>query len=287
MRWLALVAVLAACGKQRDRPIDKAAAHALFDEVAIDAPPGISDLTIDDRGVLWAIPERDRTVIEIRLAGTAATVTAHELVGIPSSIDTEALAWLGDGTFAIGLEGAATPIAGIASAKLEGDKVVVTDTHVFDASELPVAPTINHGIEAICGRAGDLLAAMETVGADPDGSRWAPLLRVTGTTTTRAKLHLTTSTGKISALSCTIDERGTAHVIAIARHYGVCRILSFDVARDATDVTPKVEYDLASLIGSGLNLEGIARLADGRLVLVNDNQGRSADGPTELLVFHR
>lgn len=285
MKRIALVAALAACGT-RDRPIDKEAARALFDEIEIDAPPGISDLTIDDRGVLWAIAERDRKVLEIALGSGTATVTSHDLTGIPGGVDTEALAWLGDGSFAIGIEGSTIPIAAIVLAKLTGGAIVAGDTQRFDADQLGVAPTINHGIEAVCGKTGQLLAAEEIAGVDPDATRWASLVRVEGDQTTRAKLHLTTKTGKISALHCTFEPDGTAHAVAVERHYGVSRVLSFDVPRGAADITPKVEHDLAPVVGS-LNIEGIAKLPDGRLVLVNDNQGATASGPTKLLVFHR
>lgn len=285
MKWIACVVVLAACSKHHDKPADKKAAKALFDEVTIDAPPGTSDLTVDDHGTLWAIAERDRKVIEIEL-GPPVKVTAHPLEGIRDGLDTEALAWLGDSSFVIGLEGLDTAAAGLAFAQLEDGKVVVTESQMLNASQLGVEPTVNHGIEAVCGRKGQILAAPEIVGTEPDGTRWASLVRFEGDTITRAKLHLTTKTGKISALYCTFDADGTAHVLAIERHYGECRILSFDAPRQATDITPKVEYDLAPVIGDSLNLEGIARLPDGRLVLVNDNQGRTVKGPTELLVFH-
>lgn len=287
MKWIALVAALAACGKHRDRPMNKQAAEALFDELPIDAPPGMSDLTIDDRGVLWAIAERDRKVVEISLGEGTPTVVTHDLTGIPDGIDTEAIAWLGDASFAIGLEGEDAPVAGLAYARLVGGTLAVTTTQDFTSAQLGVEPTVNHGIEAVCGTRGQLLAAAEIVGTDPDGTRWASLLRLEGDATSRVKLHLMTKTGKISALHCTFDADGTAHVVALSRHYGVCRILSFDVTRAQTDVTPKLEYDLSSIIGGSLNLEGIVRLPDGRLVLINDNQGRKADGPTMLLVFHR
>ena len=44
--------------------------------------------------------------------------------------------------------------------------------------------------------------------------------------------------------------------------------------------------DLGPALDNRLNLEGIARLADGRLVAVNDNQGAVISGPSELIVFH-
>jgi hypothetical protein len=285
MKWIALVVVLAACAKRHDKPADEKAAKALYDEVVIEAPPGMSDLTVDDHGTLWAISERDRMVLEIHL-GPPPRVVRHALDGVPAGIDTEALAWLGDGSFAIGFEGASTPAAGILFAQVKDEKLVVTSSESVTASDLGVAPTINHGIEAVCGRSGQVLAAAEIAGTDKDGTRYASLLRFSGDTILGARLHLTTKAGKISALHCTFDTDGTAHVIAIERHYGECRILSFDVSPRATDITPKVEYDLGPVIGDSLNLEGITRLPDGRLVLINDNQGRTANGATKLLVFH-
>jgi hypothetical protein len=285
MKWIALVVLLAACGKHKDKPVDQEAAKALFDEVPLTVPPGMSDLSVDDHGTLWAISERDRKVVEIHL-GPPPTVITHPLEGVPDGLDTEALAWLGDGSFALGYEGAHTPVAGILFAQLKDGKVVIDRSRSFTASELGVEPTINHGIEAVCGRPDQVLAAAEVVGTDTDGTRWASLLRVSGDTIIGTRLHLTTKTGKISAMHCTMDADGTAHVVAIERHYGECRILSFDVSPQATTITPKVEYDLAPVIGDSFNLEGIARLPDGRLVLINDNQGREAKGATKLLVFH-
>jgi hypothetical protein len=101
---------------------------------------------------------------------------------------------------------------------------------------------------------------------------------------------LTSDQGKISALFCTFSPDGTADVLAIERHYGVSRIISFTAPPDATDITPKVALDLWPIVRDRyhekLNLEGIVKLADGRWVLVNDNQGANVEGPTKLFVFH-
>ena len=99
----------------------------------------------------------------------------------------------------------------------------------------------------------------------------------------RSTRQSTDSKGKISALYCTLDPDGTAHVVAIERHYGVSRILRFTAKRGDAEVTPTVELDLAPILHDSLNLEGIVQLPDGRLAAVNDNQGRSVNGPTELL----
>jgi hypothetical protein len=99
------------------------------------------------------------------------------------------------------------------------------------------------------------------------------------------KLRLTTTKGKISAMSCKFADDGSAEVIAIERHYGVSRIVKFTIKRGDVDITPTLVIDLQPILRDSLNLEGITRLPDGRMVTINDNQGASVHGPTELLVF--
>ena len=43
--------------------------------------------------------------------------------------------------------------------------------------------------------------------------------------------------------------------------------------------------DLSPILEDSLNLEGIVQISDGRLVAINDNQGRTIDGPSELRSF--
>ena len=141
--------------------------------------------------------------------------------------------------------------------------------------------------EAVCGHGGDMLVGIEETQVI-GGVRSAPLVRFRrdGKQYTVARLRLTTDTGKISALDCTFDPDGTAHAFAIERHYGVHRILAFDAPPDARDIiTPRLVLDLDPILHGALNLERLARLPDGRFVAVNDNQGATIDGPTELLVF--
>jgi hypothetical protein len=285
-RYLVALALLAACDQRDKQPMDQAAAAKLFEQIEIAAPPGMSDLSIDDRGVLWSIAERERKILEIDISKRPAFAFVHELQGIAKGVDTEGLVWLGGGTFAIGVEGAHSPSASVVSAERRGDAIVATATRELSDAQLGVTLTANHGFEAVCGRAGELLAACESIGTD-DGKRWAPVVRLRGNEPPQlTKLWLTSKEGKISALTCTIGDDGVAHVAAIERHFGVARILSFDVARDATEVTPKVEIDLHPIIHDDFNLEGITRLADGRFVLINDNQAGKASGPTQLFVFH-
>lgn len=277
---------LAACESHKIGPMDREAATKLFDEIVLPtAPPGMSDLTIDDRGVLWSIAERDRTVLEIDVTKQPPLVTAHPLQGIADGVDTEAIAWLGNGTFAIGTEGANGPAAAVVSAELRGAALVATATRDLSSGQLGVLLTSNHGIEALCGRSGELLAVAETVGKDVD-KRWAPLVRIRGDEVKLAKLWLTTTTGKISAITCTLADDGTAQVTALERHFGVARLLSFKLDRSQTEITPTVDLDLHPILHNAFNLEGITKLPDGRIVTINDNQSAKVSGPTQLFVFH-
>lgn len=273
--------LLAACSHAHDRP-PPPLHTALWDAVVLATPPGISDLTLDDKGHLWAIAERERVVVEMQPDG--AGLVRHPLDGVPRGLDTEALAYLGDGRFAIGYEGALTAVAGVMYAVLEGDRLVVKGTRPLADDELGVTLAINHGVEGICGHGEDVIAAIETVGKD--GGRWAPLVWLHGTTPSVSKLRLTSDVGKISALACSWQPDGTVDIRAIERHYSVSRILRATLAPGQTEVTPKVELDLAPILHDSLNLEGLVVLPDGRYAAINDNQGSTVSGPTELLVFH-
>lgn len=285
---LVVLLVLGACeaDKRDKRPMDRAAAAKLFEQVPLpDAPHGMSDLTIDDRGVVWGISERDRKVIAIDVSKRPVAVTVHELSGIAPGVDTEAIAWLGNGKFAIGIEGTHGPWAGIVMAELQGSALVATATRQLSDGQLGVTITGNHGIEAVCGRDGELLAVAESIGK-VNGRRWAPLVRLRGDSVELTRVWLTTNVGKISAITCTLNDDGLAQVTAIERHFGVARILTFAIARGDKEATPTVELDLHPVLRDKYNLEGITKLPDGRLVMINDNQSRTVTGPTELFVFY-
>ncbi len=276
MKWLWPL-VLLGCHHD-NKSIDKTAAAQLFDTVELKGvPAGLSDLTIDDSGALWSIPERDGHVVKL----VDNKPTLFPIEGVAAGLDTEALAWLGDNRFVIGLEGANDATAAIAYATFDGTKLVVDQPRTFTAQELGVTPTINHGIEALCGHGDDVLATSEIVHQESDGTRWAALIRIHGADTKFGKVRLTSTKGKLSALSCTFAADGV-DVVAIERHYGVARIVEFHVG-PALDATAKLTLDMQPVLRDALNLEGIARLPSGKLVLVNDNQGRNASGPTDLL----
>jgi hypothetical protein len=255
--------------------------RSAFDEISVlDCPPGVSDLSIDDHGTLWAIPERDHFVLEIPRPGTR--VIPHPLDGVAAGLDTEAITWLGPGKFAIGTEGQDEPSASVLFADLHDDgHVVITGGRELSGNELGVTLVANKGVEGTCGRGDSMLAAIESVGRLPDGTRFAPIVHLRDNQEISvSRLRLTSDTGKISALAC--DAPG-GDVWAIERHYGIARLLHF---RDGPgDLTPTIVRDLDALTHGTLNLEGLVRLPDGRFAMVNDNQMRTVEGPTELLLL--
>ncbi len=277
MKWLLLL--LVACSHKPDRA---ERAKGTFHEIEIKTPPGMSGLAVDDHDVLWAVPERDRRFVKLTLDGK---VEMFPMVGFPDRVDTEGLAWLGDGKFAVTTEGQDDPTASVIYAEMKNGKLVATRTRPLTSEELGVTLTLNHGAEGACGRGDDVLVAIEAVGRLPNGVRYAPIARLRGETLTITKIALTSETGKLSALDCTIDPDGTAHVWAIERHFGISRILRFDVLPGATQVTPRITLDLSSILDNSLNLEGIVQVSDGRLVVINDNQSATIEGSSELLIF--
>jgi len=263
-----------------------------FDQIRTDLPPGTSDLTLDEHEHLWAIAERAPMVAEIVITGSppTATIVRHPLDGVPAGVDTEALAYLGNGRFAIGTEGHDEPSAQVLFGQLGPDgHIALTPGFSISSEMLGVQLRKNHGVEALCGTRADLVVGIETVGVLASGARYAPIVRVREHARVVQRLLLTTDRGKLSALTCTISKDGTVDLLAIERNYGVTRLLHAQARIDQQDIRPEVVVDLWPMIHARfhekLNLEGIARLRDGRIVLVNDNEGKGLDGPTWLFVF--
>jgi hypothetical protein len=123
---------------------------------------------------------------------------------------------------------------------------------------------------------------------EEDGRRFAPVGRydMAAERWTAFRLWLTSSTGKISALSC--RTRGARiQVLAIERHFGISRLLEFDVPRDGSggDLEPELVMDLAAEVEGDPNLEGVTWTLDGRVVLVLDSQWGDERSPNGLVVL--
>ena len=283
MRYLPLVVALACCDRHKEDGGSTRAARAkgTFHEVVVATPPGMSDLTLDDQDTLWSVPERDRFLVKLTLDGA---VEKYPITGVPDGVDTEGLAWLSQDHFVISTEGAQEPTAGLLFADLKGNTLVVDQTRDL-THDVGLQLIKNHGAEGVCGRGSDILIGIETVGRLADGTRYAPLARLRDNVLTISQLKLTSDVGKLSAMYCTFEPDGTAHVLAIERHFGITRLLRFDAPVAPTTITPRIALDLSAILQDSLNLEGIVQLKDGRLVVINDNQNRTIDGTTQLLIF--
>ena len=282
---LALAA--AACGKRAG--VDRDRAAALFTEVTVDTAPGLSGLAVDAAGRLWTVAERSGRAYRIALdAALRPTVETFSVEGLPAHVDLEGIAALGDDRFALGTEGHDDGVATVLVAELRGAALAVIRTIELPEQSVGIRLEANHGAEGVCGAGETILAAIEGVG-ESAGRRWAPVVRIAGGAIARTyRVWLTTTTGKLSGLDCEIAPDGTATAWAIERHFEVTRLLRFTlppVGAGADEIAPTIALDLGPVLNGRLNLEGIARLPDGRIVAVVDNQWKTITGPSELLVF--
>jgi hypothetical protein len=271
-------AELAAGGVHRI-PIDVGDAH------------GLSGLALAGDGALWTVAERAQAAfrLELDLAASPPTVRSirrWDIDGLPPGVDLESLAALPGGGFLIGTEGR----GGVRAHRVEpaGDRLAVRGPPVeVTRAALGVKAGGNQGFEAACAVPGRVVLGIEAVGTDRQG-RWAPLVIVTGepgdpaATTTVRRLRLTTRTGKLSALDCW-SEGGRLRVVAIERHFEVTRVLGFELDDGTGAVVPTLIRDLEPVLHGALNLEGIVRLPDGRLLAVVDNHYGRVTGPAELV----
>ena len=272
-----------ACGRSGPPPVP-----AGFTEIGLATAPGLSGLAVDADGALWTVAERAGRAYRITLApaGAPAAPTLETLTveGVPAGTDLEGIAVLGPGRFALGTEGRLAGAATVLLAERRGDALVVTASIALPAAIVGIALPPNHGAEGVCGAGDTIIAAIEGAG-EAEGKRWAPIVRIEHGAITRVhRLWLTSPTGKLSGLDCTIAADGTVTGWAIERHFAVTRLLRFTLPPTAGDVTPELAHDLGPALQGRVNLEGIAQLPDGRLVTVIDNQWRTIEGPSRLLI---
>ncbi len=272
---------------------DRARAAAVFTEVPVDTAPGLSGLAADATGGIWTIAERDARAYRITLdAALEPRLEMLPVEGVPSRTDLEGIAALGGDRFAIAIEGRRGGSATVLLAERRGAALAATGRIDLTERDVGIPLQDNHGAEGICGAGETIVVAIEDVG-DADGKRWAPIVRIErGAVVRTHRLWLTTKTGKISGLDCEVRPDGAITAWAIERHFEVTHLLRFDLPppgagadEGAGDITPTVALDLSALLGGCLNLEGIARLPDGRLLAVVDNQYKETIGRSMLLAF--
>jgi hypothetical protein len=254
----------------------------------LDTAPGLSGLALADDGALWTVAERDGAAYRIVLINDRVASLTRIPLDPPPPADLESIEVLGSGAFVFGLEANAADGAGLALGRLadDGASIAVTKT-------LPLPATVdrvlepNKGVEGLCGGNGAWLLALETVVVEPDGARFGQVeVHRAGSPPQHHRVRLTSATGKLSGIDCRpATNATTVDVLAIERHFEVTRLVAFtiDLAAPST-VDATLVRDLADL-AAGRNFEGIARLPDGRVALVTDNQWKTIDGPSQLVLL--
>lgn len=290
LRFVLAGVALLGCSKSTELDTKKTA--ALFTEVIVDTANGLSGLAADEQGRIWTVAERETTAYRITLDATNKPgIETFAVTGVPGDTDLEGIEELGMNLVAFGTEGRVDGIATVLIGEVVGDSIAIRSTIKVTAQQAGIEMANNHGAEGVCGAGDQLIVAIEGAGEDAGqgAKRWAPVLRIAnGQLVRRHRLWLTSKTGKISGLDCTIAPDGTATVWAIERHFEVTKILAFTlppVGQGDFDITAKVVRDIGAAIESKRNLEGIAVLPDGRIVTVSDNQWKTIEGASTLQVF--
>ena len=248
---------------------------------------GLSGLSADEHGALWA-PGEDADAV-IRVDAETGGVTRYPVVGVGEGMDLEALAWV-DGTRVV--LGTETQEKGrtrdvILDGRLSGESFEVAPIGHLDYARWGLSARDNHGIEGICHVDGVLVLATELVEEQRD-RRWAPvgMYDPMTKTWTAHRVALSSEDGKLAALDCRVKDGGI-EALAVERHYGVSRLLRFRVPKGDVGqwIEPTLVADLSTLVDPLPNFEGLAWLDDGSAWLATDNKYRGRPRQPSRLYF--
>jgi Esterase-like activity of phytase len=272
--------------------------------VVIDARglSGLSDLTADGSGALWAVAERTRALVRMRTDGSGARIVPVQ--GVPDLLDVEGLAWLDGDRVVLATESddpRRTSDVLLFARAVDGARIVVERTLALDYGRWPISPHGNQGIEGLCRAGRALVAAVESVSGH-DARRFAPVAvhDLARGGWTPYLVHLTTQTGKLSAVSCRM--RGeTIDVMAVERHFEVARLIRFELPGPGREtsapvtkpagperpppvvIEPVLVADLAPLLLHEENFEGLVWDGERAIALVVDNDWATVTGPNLLV----
>lgn len=242
---------------------------------------GLSGLTRDADGMLWAAGEHADAVLQIDPDGYA--IREYPVVGAPPGTDLEGLAWVEGNRFFVATE---TQEAGRADdvlleGRVEDDRFVVRPWQRVAYTPWGLSAPKNRGMEGLCHVDGVLILATELVD-EQRGRRWAPvaMLDLATKTWTTYWVALSSHTGKLAGVGCRkID--GEVVALAVERHFGVSRLLRFPLrpGKSGERIEPEVAADLSKVIKPLPNFEGVLWKDDGSVVLLTDNhyRGRAPD----------
>ena len=293
---IVLLVLVAGCGGRSCdwiRPSDpKGPGPAHVEKLTLSLPehPGISGAASIGDGRAVLVAERRSDLLVVTLAD-GRLVGQVPIDGLDPARDLESVAYLSDGSFVMGTEAGADdrPTDPLYKVTSEGSSATLVETLTLSYAPWDMLMGSNHGVEGLCVAGDWLLAGVEEV-IEQGGGRIAPLgvLALSGGGWRPFGIQLTTSKGKIAGLYCSQQTAdGPIEVWAIERHFGVSRVLHFEITELTSTpeghyslLTAEVVVDLAPLQDDLPNFEGLIRLDDGRFWLVSDNDYGGVSGPT-------
>lgn len=287
--WILLYVVAAAgCACSRSSPPPVGAPERKVLELG--DVSGLSGIARGADGALWLAPERGGNLI---WRGADGTVRRYAIEGLEAGFDVESIAYLGGDELALGMEantrtGSDAVVGGealVLRARIGDGVVTVTGRWSIDMAMWDLAVVNNEGVEGLCVAGDYMVAGIETVG-EASGQRFAPVAVYRRSTDSwRAyRLRLSSAEGSLSALSCRVRD-GALELVVIERHFDLLRVLRVKVPGAAGELTPTLAVDLDAFAAeTGLNVEGVAIVGDG-LVMVVDNHYKTISGPNELVLL--
>lgn len=284
---IALCSVCASlgCSKKTEAPLPPGGRIV---NMAMQDLPGLSGLARSDTGSLFAVPEQERMLVELSVAGQEQH--RYRVTGVPEGVEFESLAWLGKDRFGIGTEGGCKDGAEhVLIVEREGDGAKVTRDIKLPLSAWGMTCDDKRGLEGLCATNGKMVAAIENPLAGKNEERLAAVARIDEATGEVAayRLALTSKTGKISALDCRVKGE-LIEVLAVERHFEVSRLLTFTIPLSgAAEEAPRsatIVLDLMPYANEGnRNFEGAVWLDERRAMLVVDNKYGKITGPNQMV----
>lgn len=301
----------------RDSPpepeLDEAARLETLAWADHEALVGVSGAALRGRSELLLAPERTGQLLVVPVTSEGlGPPRAVPIEGAPTGADIEAIAVFDAEHVLLGTESQAERSTDpILLTRLGEEKAVVLRAIPFDYGRFGLRASRNQGIEGLCAVGGVVVAASEAVDTQ-DGRRLALVgtLRVDREAElVPHRVALRSSSGKLSALACRA-RRGAIEVHAIERHFGIARLVRFELPLDPWSSAPTGEAleaalvrDLAPLLsGSGdsevasalglgptsgpPNIEGLTWIGAGALLAITDNHYGRRTGPTRAFRVH-
>ena len=271
-----------------------------FHSLPRDTPPGLSGLSSISKRQLFAVAERNKSLLQIRKMEISAKpeILAIQVPQIPNGLDLEAVATLTGTSAWVGTEAKAAHRKGDALFKISWKDSTAKITAELKMpykqfSRMPEdANRSNRGIEGICISGNNLIVATELpLLLNEQRLAAFSIYSFESKTWTPFYAPLLSKTGKISGISCLVNKNTKEHtILAIERHYEVAQIVRIVVPQELKkEETLSAEriVDLSVLFTKIPNLEGIVAHSEKSITLISDNQSATVRGRAVLVTLDR